>query len=922
MASPPQQQQQQPETSPESSPDNGTILVPVSNPPSENPSVQSTPLGSPAHSPYAASPRSSFIGSRHRAVGSLDSRPRSINHVKFSVGPRVFDDDDAYVPPKTSSSLSSVAPAAVTGVGASVNHHARNSTGGKTSSRPPSPATFSLMSTGRSLASGEPSPPAEYANGKQVTTPNDESCERLVQGSTTPPVPPELPEDEFELDDEATGHKKNALGKAQERARKLASMMHKPTLQRRRLGTESFRLPNLPKMGRQDIQSAPPMQSSAPKDPFTASSTAAVTPENEAGDDDYTEKLAKHRSHSAKTHEAHNLVKHLTRTDFEPLSRVYGRHDTPQTPYEEQGEDYVERPKQYRGGILATLLKLYETQRMHEEQSTRGRKSPGSESPSRPRSAFSPHWRPGQHPHSRTPSRPRWYEKNMSTNSVPSTPMPGTPRSSSPQLRPSLPRSLSSGGLASMAKKILPNHGRLEDEIRITVHIAETLARQEYLVKCCRALMLYGAPTHRLEEYMRMSARVLEIDSQYLYIPGCMIISFDDATTHTTEVRLVRQAQGIELGRLADVHEIYKEVVHDVIGVEEAMSRLDEVMKQKPKYNIFWITIWYGLAAICVGPFAFGARPIDAPVAFLLGAILGLLQHYVAPRSDLYSNVFEVSAAIITSFLARAFGSIRHSNGEYVFCFAALAQSSIALILPGYIVLCGALELQSKNLVAGSVRMVYAILYSLFLGFGILIGTALYGLMDSHASSEYKCPASPITNEYLNKFPSVIGFTLCLVLANHGRVSQMPAMTVISFAGYVVNLFATRRFYYNTQVANTLAAFTIGALGNLYSRIAHGLAAAAILPAIFVQVPSGLAATGSLLSGITFADEMTHNRTGADSTGLTFGDAYGSSRVYGNVVFDLSYGMIQVAIGITVGLFLSALVVYPLGKRRSGLFTF
>ena len=56
----------------------------------------------------------------------------------------------------------------------------------------------------------------------------------------------------------------------------------------------------------------------------------------------------------------------------------------------------------------------------------------------------------------------------------------------------------------------------------------------------CRALMLFGAPTHRLEEYLQMTARVLEIDSQFLYLPGCMIISFDDRSTHTTEVKIVR----------------------------------------------------------------------------------------------------------------------------------------------------------------------------------------------------------------------------------------------------------------------------------------------------------------------------------------------------------------------------------------------
>lgn len=127
---------------------------------------------------------------------------------------------------------------------------------------------------------------------------------------------------------------------------------------------------------------------------------------------------------------------------------------------------------------------------------------------------------------------------------------------------------------------------------------------------------------------------------------------------------------------------------------------------------------------------------IDLPIAWFLGCILGFLQLIVAPKSPLYSNVFEISAAVLTSFLARAFGSI---NGGNLFCFSALSQSAIALILPGYMVLCGSLELQSRSLVAGSVRMVYAIIYSLFLGYGITIGTAVYGLIDSNATSNTQC---------------------------------------------------------------------------------------------------------------------------------------------------------------------------------------
>lgn len=394
------------------------------------------------------------------------------------------------------------------------------------------------------------------------------------------------------------------------------------------------------------------------------------------------------------------------------------------------------------------------------------------------------------------------------------------------------------------------------------------------------------------------------------------------------------------------------------------MARLKEVTSRKDKHNRLFRIPVYGLAAVCVGPFAFESRLVDLPIAFLLGCILGILQLYVAPSSDLYANVFEIAATVITSFLARAFGSIQGGN---LFCFSALAQSSIALILPGYTVLCASLELQSRSIVAGSIRMVYAIIYSLFLGFGITIGTAIYGMLDQNATSATTCTTpNPIPGYWFFFF--VPGFTMCLIIINQAKWKQAPVMMIISFAGYLVNYFSARRFDHNSQVANTLGALSIGVMANLYSRLGgrcenflldlwedrlrprwkavrkrvfrhesrnhtpksmeegsvgdneslyvrqkrrlgYSLAAAAMLPAIFVQVPSGLAVNGSLISGIASADQITRNTTSNGS-------------LENSSALTVSYSVIQVAIGITVGLFLSAIVVYPLGKRRSGLFSF
>ncbi|KAK9321119.1 hypothetical protein V1517DRAFT_262985 [Lipomyces orientalis] len=601
------------------------------------------------------------------------------------------------------------------------------------------------------------------------------------------------------------------------------------------------------------------------------------------------------------------------------------------TPIER--EDYVPPPTHVKGGILSSLLKLYneQQQQLHHHGASSSRHS------------LDPYGSGGNTPPATsgatTPTR-KWYSRsaNASTSSLAGL-IVGSGHALAATGRPgSFPQQHTAGRKKGGKKQKV----RLEDQIRITVHIAEILQRQRFILKLCRALMLYGAPTHRLEEYMKMTSRVLEIDGQFLYIPGCMIVSFGDASTHTSEMQLVRVVQGVNLGKLHQTHTIYKEVVHDIIGVEEAMQRLDEVMKAKLLYHPWVCVLIFGFSSAMVAPFAFGGRWIDMPIAFLLGCIVGFLQLVVAPRSDLYSNVFEITASVIVSFLGRAFGSI---NDVDLFCFAAISQGALALILPGYIILCGALELQSKNIVAGSVRMFYAIIYSLFLGFGITLGAAIYGWMDNNATSQTTCSSS--LSPWF-RFIFVPLFSVGLALVNQAHWTQLPIMVTIAGAGYVVSYFSNLHFSQTAELASAIACFVIGILGNLYSRVGHGLAFAAMLPAIFVQVPSGLAAQGSLISGVAVADLIVSNSTStatayATSTVTVSGTvstltavvtasttittttstaSSSSSAAYTTGIWTVGMNMIQISIGIVVGLFIATLAVYPFGKKRSGLFTF
>jgi len=110
---------------------------------------------------------------------------------------------------------------------------------------------------------------------------------------------------------------------------------------------------------------------------------------------------------------------------------------------------------------------------------------------------------------------------------------------------------------------------------------------------------------------------------------------------------------------------------------------------------------------------------------------------FVAPVTLLNWMVGRVTMTTLFSFISAALAS------SHRFCYSAVASSAVVLILPvclrpvckirstdsymqGFIVLCGALEIMSRNIVAGSVRLCYAVVYAIFLGFGLAAGSEAF----------------------------------------------------------------------------------------------------------------------------------------------------------------------------------------------------
>ena len=179
--------------------------------------------------------------------------------------------------------------------------------------------------------------------------------------------------------------------------------------------------------------------------------------------------------------------------------------------------------------------------------------------------------------------------------------------------------------------------------------------KKKYVLLVCSALMTSGAPTHRLEHYMQSSAVAVGIGLDSFYIPGCMVLSFSASPNQPSEVHIVRRVEALNLSKLHEVHSIYKAVIHGRITTGKAICQLDDISSSRTNRYPLWLqVILYGLTSACFGPISCGARPVDIPVIFLFGTLVGFLQLVLAPKSELYGYVFEMTAAILVSCLGSA----------------------------------------------------------------------------------------------------------------------------------------------------------------------------------------------------------------------------------------------------------------------------
>ncbi|KAF1797369.1 hypothetical protein FB192DRAFT_1334546 [Mucor lusitanicus] len=389
------------------------------------------------------------------------------------------------------------------------------------------------------------------------------------------------------------------------------------------------------------------------------------------------------------------------------------------------------------------------------------------------------------------------------------------------------------------------------------------------LISLCKSLMLYGAPCHRIEEALEHVSKALSLHATFIFIPGIMMMTFyntpiDDAKPafpwqqcycHSQTI-LVRCPQGFDMGKLTKVNHIIqcmclKQEEEHHMSVPQSIQSLQEIFQAKPTWNA-WITLLsHTLSSLFAALIMFNGTLIDTALSGALGLLVGLLI-LLSERFTAYSNILEISTTVLIAFIAKAL--------DQWICFTGVVLSATSILIPGYTLTMSIMELSARHVITGTVRFVYAMIYALFIGYGLEIGTSLYEAVDAHSSPSVfdVCKGHAPSWLHICLFP-LLAISMSINLG--ATMRQWPSMVCSSAIGFGVSVLASK-YITNFQIVGTISAFSVGLFGNFYFKLTGDLALVPLSCGIASLVPGSIGIQGAYFlirqddQGISFATQM------------------------------------------------------------------
>ena len=346
-----------------------------------------------------------------------------------------------------------------------------------------------------------------------------------------------------------------------------------------------------------------------------------------------------------------------------------------------------------------------------------------------------------------------------------------------------------------------------------------------FVEKLGRALHRYGLPSHRLEDALVAVAERLGLQGQFFATPTAIFASLEhDGTERTILIRV--DLGEVDLEKLSRLDVLLERVIRAEVTPADASRAIDEIVAAAPRYRGVMVVLGFAIASAAASRF-FGGGWREFAVGGVVGLATGLLA-LVTARFPGRFRVFEPLAAFVAGLIAATAGTLLAPMSVYVATCAGLI-----VLIPGLSLTIAINELATRNLAAGTVRLNYALLIFLQIGFGVALGLRL-GSQLFGAAPLVEPAELPAWTLFASLAVTAAGLTI-LFKARPQDVGWVGLAGAIAFTGARLGAHAA-----GPEAGAFTGALLVGLASNAFARLRRRPAVVMLVPGIMLLVPGSI----------------------------------------------------------------------------------
>ncbi len=357
------------------------------------------------------------------------------------------------------------------------------------------------------------------------------------------------------------------------------------------------------------------------------------------------------------------------------------------------------------------------------------------------------------------------------------------------------------------------------------MHSAEFIEKRRFIVKLGKMLHKFGTPAYRLEVHLLNVAEFLGIGAAFAITPTVLTFVIWQPGEDSEYTHVARVMPGeLDLGSLSRTDEIVDAVANNLMTLQDATARLNEIAAMPNPYSRKATFLAYGAAG---GAFAMLMHASWTDVAYATAlSLLVYLFVLWAEKSRRVTNMLEPLVALVSALAATAIAAYFDPSINV----PIVVLSAIIVFIPGLALTLGLAELAARHLVSGTARIMDAVMLLFKLYFGAFLGMALGAKLFGDVPFQPGL-AVPAWTSWL----AVAALCGSLVIVFRARKKHAFWGLLSGFIAYAASQLGG--LYLGLALGAFVGAFAVGIYGNLFTRFMDAPASIVSLQGMIVLVP-------------------------------------------------------------------------------------